>query len=125
MAAASGFYGGRFEQAFSDVRDFSPFVSSNHGSLPAVYRRQEQVKRRKYGQRVREVEHATFVPLIFSCTGSAGPAATHFLKRLADRILERHANSNSETIMWVRTKLSFALIAQVQHYVSSWLKATP
>ena len=55
--AASGFYGGRFEQALFDVRVFSPFASSNHGSLPAVYRRQEQEKRRKYGQRVREVEH--------------------------------------------------------------------
>ena len=76
--AASGFYGGRFEQALFDVRVFSPFASSNHGSLPAVYRRQEQEKRRKYGQRVREVEHASFVPLIFSCTGGAGPAATFF-----------------------------------------------
>ena len=63
--AASGFYGGRFEQALFDVRVFSPFASSNHSSLPAVYRRQEQEKRRKYGQRVREVEHASFVPLIF------------------------------------------------------------
>ena len=67
--AASGFYGGRFEQALFDVWVFSPFASSKHGSLPAVYRRQGQEKRRKYGQRVREVEHASFVPLIFSCTG--------------------------------------------------------
>ena len=40
----------------------------------------------------------------------AGPSATHFLKRLAGRISERHANSYSETVMWLRTKLSFALL---------------
>ena len=40
----------------------------------------------------------------------AGPAATHILKRFADRISERHGNSYSETVMWLRTKLPFALL---------------
>ena len=108
--AASGFFGGRFERAFFDVRVFSPFARSNQGTLNAVYRRQEQEKRRKYGQRVRELEHASFVPLVFTCTGGAGPAATTFLKRLADRISSTHQLSYNEAIVWLRTRLSFALL---------------
>ena len=108
--AASGFFGGRFERAFFDVRIFSPFARSNQGTLNAVYRRQEQEKRRKYGQRVSELEHASFVPLVFTCTGGAGPAATTFLKRLADRISSTHQLSYNEAIVWLRTRLSFALL---------------
>ena len=102
--------GGRFERAFFDVRVFSPFAHSNQGTLNAVYRRQEQEKHRKYGQRVRELEHASFVPLVFTCTGGAGPAATTFLKRLADRISSTHQLSYNEAIVWLRTRLSFALL---------------
>ena len=72
--------------------------------------RQEQEKRRKYGQRVRELEHASFVPLVFTCTGGAGPAATTFLKRLADQISSTHQLSYNEAIVWLRTRLSFALL---------------
>ena len=82
----------------------------SQGTLNAVYRRQEQEKRRNYGQRVRELEHASFVPLVFTCTGGAGPAATTFLKRLADRISSTHQLSYNEAIVWLRTRLSFALL---------------
>ena len=108
--AASGFFGGRFERAFFDIRVFSPFARSNQGTINAVYRRQEQEKRRKYGQRVRELEHASFVPLVFTCTGGAAPAATTFLKRLVDRISSTHQLSYNEAIVWLRTRLSFALL---------------
>ena len=61
--------GGRFEKAFIDVRVFNPFAQSNHLSpLIFVHRRHEQVKRRHYEQRVREVEHTSFTPLVMSVT---------------------------------------------------------
>ena len=63
--AASGFFGGRFERTFLDIRVFNAFATSNQGRLSSVYRRHEQEKRRKYGQRVQEVEHASFVPIVF------------------------------------------------------------
>ena len=54
--AASGFWGGRFERAFFDVRVFKPHASSNRTSLTASsYRRHEQEKRRVYERRVREI----------------------------------------------------------------------
>ena len=82
--AASGFWGGRFEGAFFDVRGFNPYVPSNRAPPTATcYRRHEREKRRKYEERIPEVEHASFVPLVMSCTGGAGPCATIFFKRLA------------------------------------------
>ena len=44
------------------------------------------------------------------CTGGAGPAATTFLKRLADRISSTHQLWHNEAIVWLRTRLSFALL---------------
>lgn len=51
--------------------------------MNTCYRRYECKKRRKYKQQVREYEHASFVPLVLSCTGGAGPTASVSLKRLA------------------------------------------
>ena len=59
--AMYGFWGGRFEKAFLDVRVFSA-QSDRHSPLSSVYCKHEQEKRRHYDQRVREVEHATFTP---------------------------------------------------------------
>ncbi len=72
------FWGGRLEKAVLDVRVFSPSAQSNrHGSLAPVYRRHE-LEKKQYEQRVLEVEHATFTPLVLSTTGVMGRAATTF-----------------------------------------------
>ena len=45
-----GFWGGRFEKAFIDVRVFNPSAQSNrHGSLSAIYRKHEQEKKSSGG----------------------------------------------------------------------------
>ena len=85
-----GFWGGRFEKAFVDVRVFNPCAQSNRRSpITSVYRKHEQEKKRQYEQRVREVEHATFPPLVRSTMGSMGKAATTFYKRLASMVCEK------------------------------------
>ena len=76
---ANGFWGSRYERAFFDVRVFNPYAPSNrHSTLAVSYRQHESLKKRHYEQRVREVEHASFTPLVFSSTGGLGPAATTF-----------------------------------------------
>ena len=88
--AAYGFWGGRFEKAFMDVRVFNPSAQSNRrGALASVYRRHELEKKRQYDQRVREMELATFTPLVMSVTGGMGKLATIFYKRLASMISEK------------------------------------
>ena len=109
--AMYGFWGGRFEKAFIDVRVFNPSAQSNrHGSLSAIYRKHEQEKKRQYDQRVREIEHATFTPLVLSTTGGMGRAATTFFKRLASMIAEKRDIPYAQTLNWIRCRLSFALL---------------
>ena len=109
--AMYGFWGGRFEKAFVDVRVFNPCAQSNRRSpLASVYRRHEQEKKRHYEERVREVERATFTPLVMSTTGGMGRAATTFYKRLASMISEKQNTHYTQTMNWIRCKLSFALL---------------
>ena len=65
--AANGVWGGTFERTYFDVRVFNPHAPSNrHANLQSVYRKHEQIKKCAYEQRIREVEHATFSPLVLS-----------------------------------------------------------
>ena len=90
--AAYGFWGGRFEKAFMDVRASvqPPSAQSNRrGPLAPVYRRHELEKKRQYNQRIREIERATFTPLMLSVTGGMSKSATTFYKRRASMINEK------------------------------------
>ena len=109
--AASGFWGGRFERVFFDVRVFNPSAQSNQqASLSSTYRRHEMEKKRSYEQRIREVEHSTFTPLVLSSTGGMGKAATTFYKRLSSMLSEKRDVPYSTMIGWVRCRFCFALL---------------
>ena len=82
--AVNGFWGSKYERCFFDVRVFNPHAPSNRKkSLAQTYKMHERTKIRAYEQRIREVEHSTFTPLVMSSSGGAGNAATVCLKRLA------------------------------------------
>ncbi|CAM1325715.1 Uncharacterised protein at_DN1543 [Pycnogonum litorale] len=109
--AAGGLYGCKFERTFFDVRVFNPLVQSNiQPSLEATYHKQEKEKRRKYEDRVIQVEQATFVPFIMSCTGGYGRAADETIKRLACMLSEKRKVPYSIMIAWIRTRLSFSML---------------
>ena len=96
---------------FFDVRVFNPYAPSNRTlQTAACYRRHEREKRCKYEERVREVEQASFVPLVLSCTGGAGPCATNFFQRLAALQAEKHHSTYSMVMELLRCRLSFALL---------------
>lgn len=72
------------QDAFMDASVYNPLVSSNlSASREALFRRHECEKRRAYDQRVWEIKHTCFTPLIFSVTGGIGPSVDIFYKRLA------------------------------------------
>ena len=84
-----------------DLRVFYSHVRSHrHRSLPQIYRSQEQEKRRQY-ERILKLERRTFTPLVLSAMGGAGPAATAFLKRLADKYASRKSSSYAQTLNWL------------------------
>ena len=107
---ARGFWGRR-QSAFLDVRVFHPNAPSyRNSSIPSVYRHHELQKKREYGERVREVEQASFTPLVFSTTGGMGGEALTFYRRLADMLSRHSSTSYSGTLAWIRCTLSFSLL---------------
>ena len=95
------------------MRVFNPYVVSSETAptLAAGYRRQECFKKCFYEQRIQhfEVDGGSFTPLMFSCSGSAGPSATSYLKRLASLLSEKRDIPYSSTVGWLRCRLSLAL----------------
>lgn len=108
---ARGFWGGRFEVAFFDVRIFNPTAPSNRSRpLPSVYRSQERQKINLYEERVREVERGSFTPLVFSTTGGVSKLTSVFLRTLASKLAEKRDVPYSTLICWLRTVLNFSLL---------------
>ena len=109
--AANGFWGGTFERTFFDVRVFNPHAPSNrHTQLSSCYRKHEQMKKRAYEQRIREVEHASFTPLVISATGGLANEASTFYRRLASLLASKWDHPYSSTLCWLRCRLAFSLL---------------
>ena len=109
--AANGFWGGRYERTFFDVRVFNPLAPSNRHTRPAsCYRKHEMLKKLAYEQRVREIEHASFTPLVLSVTGGMANEATAFYKKLACCLATKWEQPYSSTMSWLRCRLAFSLL---------------
>ena len=108
--AARGFWV-RGNKAFLDVRVFNPMAKSySKQSLSTTYNTLEKSKKGKYNERILNVEHGTFTPLILSCFGGMGKEAMRFFNRLRTKIAEKRDDNISSTINLIRTKLSFSLL---------------
>ena len=79
-------------------------------SLQGAFRRHEQAKKREYGERVREVVHGVFTPLVLSTTGSLGREATTFYKHLANLISTKRQVHYSQVMCWLRCRISLAVL---------------
>ena len=109
--AANGFWGGRYERTYLDVRVFNPHAPSNNKtSISSCYRKHENEKKRAYEQRIRDVEHSSLTPLVLSATGGMARQATTFYKRLASLLAEKWDQQYSSTLYWLRCRLSFSLL---------------
>ena len=108
---ANGMWGDRFHTTFFDVRVFNPHAASYRSTSPTrLYQRHEKEKLRAYNQRIIEVEQASFSPLIFSATGGMGHTATTVYQRLAALIAKKKKQDYNKTLLWIRSRLSFALL---------------
>ena len=64
----------------------------------------------KYNQRIIEVEHGSFSPLVFSLYGGTCREADRFMTELADKLAEKKNIDYSTIIYCLRAKLSFNLL---------------
>ena len=56
------------------------------------------------------VEHGSFSPLVYSTSGGIGPIATVVYWRLASMMAEKCDEPFSQTLFWLRCRLSFSLL---------------
>ena len=109
--SAKGFWDCQQECTFFDVRVFNPFaLSYRQTPLQALYQQQEQMKRRQYEDRVRQVERASFVPLIFTTSGGTSKLTTTALKRLAPGFSVARNLPYSVILGWLCCRLGFCLL---------------
>ena len=107
---AKGFWC-RQQSAFFDVRVFHPNAPSyRNTTISNLYRSQENMKKREYGDRIREIEHGTFTPLIFSTSGGLSKETTVAYKRIAELLSIKRNSEYAATLTWMRCCLSFALL---------------
>ena len=90
---------------------FNPYAPSNRNTtIEKCFRKHEMEKKRAYSQRVREIEHASFTPLVLSASGGFAKEATNFYKRLASLLADKWDQPYSQTMNWLRCRISFALL---------------
>src|SRR4051812_20116266 len=83
-------YWSNMRQAYFDVKVVSPFARSNAKLEPAqLFKNAERSKIREYRERIRNVEHADFSPLVFTCAGGMAPQSYLVMKRLAEKLSKK------------------------------------
>ena len=75
-----------------------------------LLKKNETEKKRKYSERVTEVEHGTFTPLVFSTNGIVGEETDKFFKELALKLSDKIKQSYAECLSYIRTRIRFALL---------------
>ena len=105
---ASGLGHSRFCRTFFDIKIFNPYATSCPRNIKGAYKQHESEKTLNMNRI--DVEHSIFNPLVFACTGGAGPSSSKVMSRLALKISEKGYDSYSDAISFIRTKISFALL---------------
>ena len=75
-----------------------------------IFQEHEDAKKRQYQQRILEIEHGSFTPLVLGTNGGMGSECSKFLSVLANKIAEKENEQYSKTISWIRTRLSFEIM---------------
>ena len=102
------------QMAFFDVRVFNPnakrYVSQE---LSKTYDINEKEKKKQYNERILQVEHGSFTPLVMSASGGMGRECSKFYARLSEMLAEKRNQNFSITSSWIRRKICFALMNSV------------
>ena len=97
--------------AFFDVRVFYPNAQSYRSRpLAEVFQWHERQKQSACGARIREVEHASFTPIVLSSAGALAKEATRFLKLLGTKLSTKLSQPYPLVMGKLRTDLAFSLV---------------
>ena len=104
--------------AFFDVRVTHVNSRSNQGKhTAAIFKEQENEKKRKYNQRVMDVEMGTFTPLVSGTNGGHGTRLSELFKNSRKKLSSKNNEPDGSVISWLRIQLSFAILRTVHRCV--------
>jgi hypothetical protein len=100
--------------AFLDIRVFNPNATRYaNQKISKTYESNEKEKKRCYNERVLQVEHGSFTPLVLSATGGMGRECRKFYTRLAEMIAEKRKQPYSLIAAWLKRKICFSLMRSI------------
>ena len=104
--------------AFFDVHVTHVNSQSNQGKHTfTIFKEQENEKKRKYNQRVMDVEMGTFTPVVFGTNRGMGLDCQNFLRTLANNLSSKNKEPCASVISWLRIQLSFSVLRTVHRCV--------
>jgi len=71
------------------------------------------MKRIDYEQRIREIEHSSFTPLVFSATGGMAKQAMTFTNAWPPYLLKTWYQPYGSTLCWLHTLLHLILSTEI------------
>jgi hypothetical protein len=99
------------QNAYFDVRVTNPECDSHRAlTVKAVLEKNEKEKKRQYNQRVIDVEHGTFTPLVFSASGAMGHECLKYHKSLAERISRKRGDQYADVMRYIRVRISYLVL---------------
>ena len=100
-----------FEKTLLDIRVTHPNAPyQRNKSMTAIYNDHEGQKKRKYLDRVLNVERATFVPVVLSTSGGYAPEADRLLKRIGEMTAKKRQEKYADVMKHLRNKIRFTLL---------------
>lgn len=107
---ARGFWR-RGQNAFIDVRVTNPGAATqSQKSIEKILQKHEREKKRAYNERIMNVEHGTFTPLVFTVLGGMGQENEKYHKHLADKIATKSEDDYSKVVNYIRCKVAFIVL---------------
>ena len=85
-------------QAFFDVKVVSLARSYANFTPASLFRMAEKSKNRAYKERIREVEHGDFSPLVFTTAGGLAPQSQIVIKRIAEKLSENNRSDRKSVV---------------------------
>ena len=93
------------KKAFFDIRVFNPVAGRYRNSkIPKACELNEKEKKRQYNQRVLNIEHGSFTPLVFTAMGGIGRESKLFYKRFSELLADSRSDHISITTTWYDEK---------------------
>ena len=96
---------------FLDVRISNPTENRYvNQSFKKTYKINEKEKKAAYNDRVQEIEHGSFTPIVMFAISRTARKCSKFCSCLSEMIAEKRDQPYSVIALWIRRKISFSVI---------------